>query len=645
MPKKPLPKTDGITAGLIRKSRVIYPHWCVSDTQKEQYEEELVLTRKAELIADAARDNLLIDRWYIDMAVSGRPEFEDKRLGLAALRAEATSGGVRFIYTRDLSRIFRGVRRQEEFFEEMTRLGVEVRAADIPRVADPATQDLVRQNMGALHQFIARRQGLLLRQILRDKVELGQWVGTQHSVLGLTYNTSTKGFDADPATVDHARFVFETFNACGGIALRAAVCLNTALDASHPRAGHSSRGARWNSQRVLAVVRCPLYRQEARWGLGDAEPLVKAMPHKIPRVLEPELVAEAGRLLLLRETSLGDNLRKRKAGRLDYTYSPFLRCAHCGGRLRARRNPASHSRQQSEAVHFAWGCHAATSSQASRSHACDQSQSFQQWRLERLVGRGLRAALSDYAETYRLDSEQTPRRATAGRADTHPQQQANQQQAALERLESRRLRYLRMYAEEVIDDMTILQNFLLELDKEQEAVMQPAAPSERPPEPPALSAGEWHALTARFEHLWEGAGGNQAAHGAGGDEALNQSKHDLLRALGVVMIVRLLPGLPMTRTDGNVRRYAGPLEVRMELGLLGRTGLGALCVRETEDDLVDYYRWRARQRWRARADVQAQGLGDWETAPRRVRLERLLEAKWRAWIRNAGYYTSGVSDV
>lgn len=72
---------------------------------RDVYEHSLIQTRMAELTHDAARDNATITKWYIDLDVSGRAEYEHKRDGLQELLSDARAGKVAVLYAREMSRI------------------------------------------------------------------------------------------------------------------------------------------------------------------------------------------------------------------------------------------------------------------------------------------------------------------------------------------------------------------------------------------------------------------------------------------------------------------------------------------------------------------------------------------------------------
>jgi DNA invertase Pin-like site-specific DNA recombinase len=300
-----LAETHGgrLTAGYVRISRVAFPADC-DDATRAAVVDGLRQLRMAELSADAARRGESIEAWYDDIGVSGRGEFLEKRTGLMRLCRAAREGRLKRVYVRDVSRLFRDLVGQEAWFAEMEGLGVEVCAADLPALADPASGRLLRQQIGALHQYMAARTAALTAAARRETVRLGRWVGTTRSRWGLRYDPVTRGYLSDPATADGIRLVFETYIACSGLAPATARRLNRMLDEDDPRATATSTGGRWAAWQVREAVRHPAYRRTVAYA-----DLRLFSPHLIPEVVPPALVAEADRLIARtasqRRTDLG----------------------------------------------------------------------------------------------------------------------------------------------------------------------------------------------------------------------------------------------------------------------------------------------------------------------------------------------------
>src|SRR6185437_15972755 len=146
--KKKVATASGAVAGLLRKSKVVFPEGCVSLEDRTRYVDDLRRVRMNELVHDAADDGETITMWYDDMGISGRGQYISKRTGLARFNKDVQEGKIRLLYGRDLSRLFRSVKHQEFWFDDMAEYGCDVRCADLARNLDPAATRFQRQMMG-----------------------------------------------------------------------------------------------------------------------------------------------------------------------------------------------------------------------------------------------------------------------------------------------------------------------------------------------------------------------------------------------------------------------------------------------------------------------------------------------------------------
>lgn len=329
MPRKKKQKVatvDGAVAGLLRKSKVVFPDGCETLEDRTRYVDDLRRIRMSELIADAERDGETITVWYDDMGISGTGQYVSKRTGLARLNKDVKEGKIRLLYSRDLSRLYRAVKFQEFWFDEMAEYGCDVRCADLPRNLDPAATRFQRQLMGSFHEYDAARKSVIFSANIHNKVELGLWVGRTRDVWGLTYNRHAKGFDYDPETAPCIIRLFEEFVRHGGVAGRVVEALNRQIMRGDLDALLTPTGVgMWHNGRVLQMIKSPLYRRCTSICEFEYE-----RPEQIPEVVPLELVLEAQRLADLRSGRAGT-----PAKRIPFTYSGLLRCGYCGHPMRA----------------------------------------------------------------------------------------------------------------------------------------------------------------------------------------------------------------------------------------------------------------------------------------------------------------------
>jgi len=380
MPRKKKQKVataDAAVAGLLRKSKVVFPDGCVTLEDRTRYVDDLRRVRMCELIADAERDGETITLWYDDMGISGTGQYVSKRTGLARLNKDAKEGKIRLLYSRDLSRLYRSVKFQEFWFDEMEEYGCDVRCADLSRNLDPAATRFQRQLMGTLHEYDAARKSVIFSANIHNKVELGIWVGRTRSVWGLAYNQQTKVFDYDPETAPFINRLFEEFVRHGGVASRVVEALNRQIMRGDPDALLTPTGAGpWHNGRVLQMIKSPLYRRCTSICEFEYE-----RPEQIPEVVPLELVLEAQRLADLRS---GRTCAPAK--RIPYTYSGLLVCGYCGHPMRSGscEGPAG----------AIYRCSRARQSRA----LCPDSFGICSPRLDDMFGNVLRAAIESRAD-------------------------------------------------------------------------------------------------------------------------------------------------------------------------------------------------------------------------------------------------------
>ena len=583
--KAKAPPVAGAVAGYVRLSRLTFPPECLTLPQRRAHVDQLRDVRRRELQADAARFGEVITAWYDDMGVSGRGKYLDRRVDFARARSDAGRGALCVLYARDLSRLFRNVVQQELWFAEMEDLGVCVRAEDLPFMTDAATRRLVRQWMGAYHEYSSARLSALIaaamRHRIRGKLSLGQ--GT--SRWGLRYNPDTRAYDFDPDTADKARLVFETFNGCQGNMGRAAQCLNALIAAGDPRATHTPTGRLWTSDLVGQQVRAAAYRRIVKF----AE-LREPAPDRIPEVVPAAAVAEADAWLAARRPGNLQAQERRFSRAPRFTYAFLLRCGYCGSELR----PSSSRPKEGRTQWAAYRC-----SGADLAHACTMQFSVQQRRLHRLLGRALGAAFAAHAHDY-LASQ--PRPAAAG---PEAAVAALDQEAA--QLKRRRERFLELFALEIITDPDELQAHLGRIDMRlaflggqrplaaerparegaeatpaSGAPPRPAPPRPGPPRPGPVPRAAFAELRRRFEEVWP----------LDWDLLHDPDKHALLTEMQARVAVRVQALAPRTRGQGRrPQRVGGAVSVSLELPTFGLIGMRALFAAETDEEMADYRRW------------------------------------------------------
>ncbi|BDI28024.1 hypothetical protein CCAX7_000750 [Capsulimonas corticalis] len=569
--KKPLPNLNGLIAGYLRISDVKFPDGCVSVPDKEAFLDKLRQIRMSELMQDAERDGCTIDIWYDDIGISGRGEYLAKRIAYQEMLRDAKAKKLRAVYARDLSRLGRDLIEQENFFLQLEAQAVDVRVADLPTSGDEAARTLVRQQLGSLNQYMATKNGQVIKQTNLERVRTGQWVGRTRDQLGLRYNKATKFFDYDPETADLACLVYETFIACHGFARATALTLNQMLRDGKARAAIGPRGGMWSGSTVLRIIKGPIYRRKIQY-----EDLLIDSEDKIPAVVPQDLVDEVDRLLLVRAPLNEVGAAKRKAGRLEHTFGGMLFCIHCGRRMIALRNPGSRA-GRGPVLWLSWICCQGGDGERG---LCDCKFSIQQFRLDALVSEGLRQAFEIY-EREHFKSGKTPKP-----KPVKPLSTFSEMMAKLDQRRDRLLDLLESCEPEAVgtinERLKAIANERIKLKEQPEVTAELAADTTIE----TLSRRQLTSLSKKLETVWETP-----------DDMLSHAKHDLLKTLQVRVMINILPRAAKKRKDGNTRRYPGLLSAQLHVGILGMAGEHSLEITETQDAYNAYIQWKCCRRW------------------------------------------------
>jgi hypothetical protein len=564
---KPKPNLSGLIAGYLRISDVKFPDGCTTVADKEAHLDKLRQIRMSELMQDAERDGAAIDTWYDDIGISGRGEYLAKRIAYQEMLRDAKAKKLRAVYARDLSRLGRDLIEQENFFLQLEAQAVDVRVADLPTSGDEAARTLVRQQLGSLNQYMATKNGQVIKQTNLERVRTGQWVGRTRDQMGLRYNKATKFFDYDPETADLACWVYETFIACHGFARTTALTLNEMLRSGQARSSIGPRGGMWTGGTVLRIVKAPIYRRKVQY-----EDLLIDAEDKIPEVVPRELVDEVDRLLLVRAPLNEVGAAKRKAGRLEHTFGGMLFCIHCGRRMIALRNPGARA-GRGPVKWLAWICCQGGDGERG---LCDCKFSIQQFRLDALVGEGLRQAFDIYEREHFNTSGKSQKQKAA-----KPPSTIADIMAKLDQRRDRLLDLLENCEPEAVG--TISERLKAIADERVKLKQQPEVASQLATEAAiaTLSRRQWTSLSKKLDTVWKTP-----------DDLLSHEKHDLLKTMQVKVLINILPRAARKRKDGNTRRYPGLLNIQLHVGLLGLSQEHSLELTETQDAYDAYVTWR-----------------------------------------------------
>lgn len=324
--KVPLQDLD---AGYMRVSEVT-----VNDGEdRDEVIARLVEVRAKELREAAARQGREIpdELMFADMDLSGTSV--DKRPQMMAMLQAAKRGEFARLWVKNLSRLFRNLQDQCVYVGKIEAAGVEIISLQEPAAGERALVNLTRGVLGAMNEYMADATGELIKRNNRQIASLGRWAsGTPP--LGYLYDKNTKQLIPDPVRVSDALAVFETYEDLGTYVASAA-----ALNA---RGIRTRNGALWRHDKVKLIVNNPVYRGRIPY---DGE----SWPGNHERIIPDDLIKrvdaqiEAGR-------HQRDSSQRKRAYKMDRTYSGILICGLCGDKMRA--NPG----RWKDHEHIYWIC-------------------------------------------------------------------------------------------------------------------------------------------------------------------------------------------------------------------------------------------------------------------------------------------------
>ncbi|HXE63161.1 MAG TPA: recombinase family protein [Bryobacteraceae bacterium] len=570
--------SQGAIVGYLRKSDVKFPAKSTVE-ERRKIVEDLKRFRTSELIQDAANAGVgPITEWYCDMDISGTGKYLDKRTDFLRMTQRAKEGKIRVVVTRDLSRANRSLVNNEIWIEELKRCNVQLIAEDLPQTGSESVNKLSRRNLGAFYEFMAERTGELIRSHHFTEVSEGRWVGRTIDMWGLRYNPETKGYDYDPFTADRAIFVYETFNTCLGVAGATAREMNRLYQENAPRATLSPRGSEWATDMVLDFVRLSVYRRKAYYtlwadigGRRERESSISVdMPHLIPEVIPPDIVAETDRFLEERAPWREELQQRQKAGRLEHTYTGLLKCGDCGANMVTLKNPDGRG-GKGEIRWVSWLCQNAAMGECVHPRKI----STQQYRLDALIKRAILLAFDLSKEEQQ--AKKRPARSRVARGTENMDRQLaeiDRRIAAAEQMyEGGSIGYTWEKLQSRLGQLTEERNRLLAL----KTVDEPEKISTA-----TLTPKQWREMRERIDLIWDS------------DEiCFDKSKSAYLRTLGLRADVVVSVRAPKRRRAGNERQYPGPVTVRVHVEALGRTDERAIEISETEEEFKAYAHWRA----------------------------------------------------
>lgn len=221
------------------------------------------------LRTDAARNQWTIVEEIRDADEKG---WDDKRPGLLRLYDRCRAGDVDVVAVWSLSRLARSLRIQEQVFDELTRLGVEVWSHEEPDVNRP----LFRQILGAFNEEQTRVISAHVRRALHQRHQ----DGLSHGRILLGYRREEGRLEIDEDAASTIRFIFE--QRANGASWGHIAYLLEQEGIPPPR------GGTWGKNSLIKMLKNPAYRGERPFGAART---IQACP----AIITPELWERAQR--------------------------------------------------------------------------------------------------------------------------------------------------------------------------------------------------------------------------------------------------------------------------------------------------------------------------------------------------------------
>jgi site-specific DNA recombinase len=315
MSKKLNKKIIDADAAYIRVSHVDVPER--DPEARQETINDLVAVRTLEVREAATRDGRTIpdNLLYIDMDLSGTSI--EKRPNMQRLIADAKKGRFARIWTRNLSRLFRNLGEQIAAIDAVEKAGCRWISLQEPNDGEKHVLDLIRNQIGAVNQYMAAQTGQAIRANNRIVASMGRFVGGRPP-LGYMYNKETKEVLPDPVRKKDAIMVFEVF--CQEKTFAGTAGILNAM-------GIKTRdGALWRHKKIKDTLINPTYRGMVKF--GDEE-----WPGLHEKFIPEKLLLQVDEILTTRCRTNG-NLQGNKADPQTYTYSKLLVCGLCGDLIR-----------------------------------------------------------------------------------------------------------------------------------------------------------------------------------------------------------------------------------------------------------------------------------------------------------------------
>ena len=268
------------------------------------------------------RENLQVEslEFYVD---AGKSAKDQNRPQLQRLKRDIASGKVDLVICFKLDRITRSLKDFVDLWALFAEHDVNVISLREKFDTSMPTGEAMVQLIMVFAQLERKMTAERTFSIMRDRADRGLWNGGH--VLGYRSKPDDRGkLEIDPEGADIVRRIFDTFEETGsaGAVLRKLNDLGVRYPAYRTRSDKLRGGNRFTKQKVIGILRNPIYLGQVRWGESVKEDCHEAL---ISREQFERVQAALGVTTLRRAN------QKKPKGRV-YLLSGLLRC-QCGAHM------------------------------------------------------------------------------------------------------------------------------------------------------------------------------------------------------------------------------------------------------------------------------------------------------------------------
>ncbi len=175
----------------------------------ENQREESISAQKRAIKEYAEENNIIIKKWYIDRAKSGRTDDRDEFINMIKDSSKKENSNVLAVIVHKLDRFSRDQYDMEYYRRELRNNGKSL-LSTAEKFENNAKGNLFQRIVGAFNQFYSENLGEEVLKGLKENAYEGKSTGSK-APLGLKVNPITKYFEIDEDNAEAIRIIFDRF--------------------------------------------------------------------------------------------------------------------------------------------------------------------------------------------------------------------------------------------------------------------------------------------------------------------------------------------------------------------------------------------------------------------------------------------------